>query len=239
MPHYTTGEMAKLCDVSVRTVQFYDSKDLLNPSELTEGGRRIYTDDDLKKLQLICMLKSLGLSLDAIKGILQSNAPGKILLLLLEEQERQLDTEIGDRQKQLKAIRIIKENIRSDSNIPVQSISDIEYAMTNKKKLSRVHGIMLAVGIVMDIIEIGTLLLWIFKGIWLPFAIGMPLVILMGVLLFRMYYHGVEYTCPECNSVFRPSMKEMLFSKHTAKTRKLHCPSCRYTGYCVEIASSK
>ena len=188
MPHYTTGEMAKLCDVSVRTVQFYDSKDLLNPSELTEGGRRIYTDDDLKKLQLICMLKSLGLSLDAIKGILQSNAPGKILLLLLEEQERQLDTEIGDRQKQLKAIRIIKENIRSDSNIPVQSISDIEYAMTNKKKLSRVHGIMLAVGIVMDIIEIGTLLLWIFKGIWLPFAIGMPLVILMGVLLFRMYY---------------------------------------------------
>ena len=49
MSEYTTGELAKLCDVSVRTVQFYDVKDLLKPAELTEGGRRLYTDDDLKR----------------------------------------------------------------------------------------------------------------------------------------------------------------------------------------------
>ena len=39
---YTTGEIAKLCGVSVRTVQYYDSKNILNPSAVTEGGRRIY-----------------------------------------------------------------------------------------------------------------------------------------------------------------------------------------------------
>lgn len=237
MPQYTTGELAKLCDVSVRTVQFYDSKDLLKPSELTEGGRRLYSDDDLKKLQLICMLKSLGLSLDSIKGILGSVIPGKVLLLLLGEQERQLDSEISDRQKQLQAIRIIKENIRSESNIPVQSISDIEHRMTSKKKLRKIHGIMMVVGIVMDIIQISTLLLWILRGIWLPFAIGMPIVILMAILLFRMYYQGVAYICPECNTVFQPSAKEVFWGRQTSKTRKLHCPSCGYSGYCVETAS--
>ena len=113
MAQYTTGDLAKICDVSVRTVQYYDSKGLLKPSELTEGGRRLYSDDDKKKLQLICMLKSRGLSLDSIKGIRESDAPGKVLLLLLEEQERRLNSEINDRQKQLQAIRIIKENIRS------------------------------------------------------------------------------------------------------------------------------
>ncbi|MCL2854927.1 MAG: MerR family transcriptional regulator [Defluviitaleaceae bacterium] len=48
--------MAKLCDVSVRTVQFYDQKGVLHPSSESEGGRRIYNDDDLTKLRLICTL---------------------------------------------------------------------------------------------------------------------------------------------------------------------------------------
>ena len=63
MTQYTTGELAKLCDVTVRTVQFYDSKDLLKPSDLTEGGRRLYSDDDLEHLRVICFLKELGFSL--------------------------------------------------------------------------------------------------------------------------------------------------------------------------------
>ena len=34
MSKYTTGEMAKLCNVTVRAVQFYDTKGLLIPSDL-------------------------------------------------------------------------------------------------------------------------------------------------------------------------------------------------------------
>ena len=50
MLKYTTGELAKLCNVSVRTVQFYDTKNLLKPSEISEGGRRLYTEADVKNL---------------------------------------------------------------------------------------------------------------------------------------------------------------------------------------------
>lgn len=39
---YTTGDLAKLAGVSVRTVQYYDKRGILSPSDLTEGGRRIY-----------------------------------------------------------------------------------------------------------------------------------------------------------------------------------------------------
>ena len=42
MPKYTTGEIARLCGVTVRTVQYYDSRGILTPSELTDGGRRLY-----------------------------------------------------------------------------------------------------------------------------------------------------------------------------------------------------
>ena len=50
MSQYTTGEIARLCGVTVRTVQYYDSRDLLVPSELTEGGRRLYSEEDVKRL---------------------------------------------------------------------------------------------------------------------------------------------------------------------------------------------
>lgn len=237
MSKYTTGELAKLCEVSVRTVQFYDTKNLLTPSELTEGGRRLYSEDDLKKLRLICLLKSLGLSLDSIRGILDSEAPAKVLMLLLEEQESLIDKEIEDKQSQINAIKAVKENILNSQTIPVNSISDIEHLMKGNNKLKTTHVTMLVVGIIMDIIQIATLIIWITKGIWQPFVIGLPIVIAMGFFMTRLYYKNTAYICPDCNTKFKPSIKEMLFSAHTPKTRKLKCPHCGSTTYCVESFS--
>lgn len=41
MSEYTTGEIAKLRGVSVRTVQYYDSRGILVSTSLSEGGRYI------------------------------------------------------------------------------------------------------------------------------------------------------------------------------------------------------
>lgn len=137
MPQYTTGELAKLCGASVRAVQFYDGKDLLKPSALTEGGRRLYSDADLKRLQLICLLKSIGLSLGSVKGILGSESPEKVLLLLLDEQAKQLEDDIAARQEQLKKIHAIKTGIGGAAALPINAISGIGHMMDSKKKLKR------------------------------------------------------------------------------------------------------
>ena len=49
----TTSQVAKLTGISVRTLQYYDEINLLNPSQLTSSGYRLYDDEDLKKLQQI------------------------------------------------------------------------------------------------------------------------------------------------------------------------------------------
>ncbi len=239
MSKYSTGELAKLCNVSVRTVQFYDTKGLLPPSELTDGGRRVYNDDDLSKLRLICTLKALGLSLNTIQDMLLSEAPGKVLSLLLDQQIKQLDNEIADKQRQIATIKIVREQLQNADAIPVNSIIDMEHIMKNKKGLRKIHGTMLAVGVVMDIIEIGTIVLWIIKGIWWPFAIGMPFVILFAVLLTRMYHKNTAYICAECNTTFQPTLARLIFSAHTPKTRKLTCEKCGHTGYCVEVLATE
>ena len=50
MSQFSTGELAKAAEVSVRTVQYYDQRGILTPSEVTEGGRRIYYESDLERL---------------------------------------------------------------------------------------------------------------------------------------------------------------------------------------------
>ena len=59
----TTSQVAKLTGISVRTLQYYDEINLLNPSQLTSSGYRLYDDEDLKKLQQILFFKELDFKL--------------------------------------------------------------------------------------------------------------------------------------------------------------------------------
>ena len=237
MSLYTTGEIAKLAGVSVRTVQFYDHKGILPPSQLSEGGRRLYSQEDLGKLQRICLWKTMGLSLEAIKGILESQNADKVLELLLEQQAKALEEDIQDRQQQLRSIRALEENLKSAEKIPVNSISDMEQLMKNKQKLRKIHGVMIALGVIMDLLQIAGLILWIVQGIWQPFVVCFAVAVVIGVLLTRYYYRSTQYLCPACGARFRTGVKEFLFSKHTPKTRKLTCSHCGEKDYCVEVAA--
>lgn len=62
----TTSQVAKLTGISVRTLQYYDEINLLNPSQLTSSGYRLYDDEDLKKLQQILFFKELDFKLKEI-----------------------------------------------------------------------------------------------------------------------------------------------------------------------------
>lgn len=234
MSKYTTGEMAKLCGVSVRTVQYYDSRNILVPSELSEGGRRLYSEDDLHRLKVICFLRNIGMSIDHIGKLMSEDDPGSVISILLDQQEKTLREEIGTRQEQLDMLEQLKQELRSVEHFSVKSIGDIAYMMENKKKLSRVRAFTLAVGIVMDVIEVGTLILWINSGIWWPFAVGMCLVVALGIWVSVYYFRRVVYICPKCHAVFKPKFKEAFWAPHTPRTRKLTCSNCGHKGFCVE-----
>ena len=99
MSKYTTGELAKICGVTVRTVQYYDARGILIPSELSEGGRRLYSEDDLKRMKVICFLREMDLPIDAISQILREEHPEKVISLLIEQQEKALSDEISAKQE--------------------------------------------------------------------------------------------------------------------------------------------
>lgn len=235
MSMYTTGELANLCEVTVRTVQYYDSRSILLPSRLSEGGRRLYSEDDLRKMKTICFLRSLGLSIDSIREILDEAHPEQVIALILQQQETALRSEIKANEKKLALIEDLRQGIKLAGDFSADSISDIAGTVDNRKKLRKVHAVMIVLGVIMDIIEIGTLILGISKGIWWPFAAGLPVIITLGVWISMYYFRNTLYICPECHKVFRPGIKEAIFATHTPATRKLKCPECGHKGYCVEI----
>jgi len=239
MSKYTTGELAKLCGVSVRTVQYYDTRGILVPSELSEGGRRLYSEDDLRRMKIICFLRGLDLPINSIGELLAEKDPGSVIDLLLGQQEQLLREEIGQRQERLQTLMQLKRDLGEMESFSIESIGDVAHMMDNRKKLHKTRAIMLGIGIPVDILEWGAFIYALYSHNWWPFALSMAVVIIATIWVVRYYYRNVRYICPQCHTVFQPKFKEFMFSNHTINTRKLHCTNCGHHGFCVETGAEE
>ena len=237
MSQYTTGELARLCGVTVRTVQYYDTRGILVPSALSEGGRRLYSEDDVKRMRIICFLRELGLSIDAIRSLFSEEEPGRVISLLLEQQKAALTAEIAERNTQLEKLSALQAGLRSVREFSVESIGDIAYTMTNKKELQRIRTTMLLTGIPLAVLQWSSVILWITAGIWWLFPVWAAAAIPYGVWISRWYFRKIAYLCPQCHTVFRPTFREAFWANHTPAARKLTCPACAHRGFCVEVAA--
>lgn len=66
------GELAERTGLSLRTIRHYDQIGLLTPSGRSEGGFRLYTEDDHDQLMLIRRMKPLGYSLEQMGDLLRA-----------------------------------------------------------------------------------------------------------------------------------------------------------------------
>ena len=235
MSKYTTGEIAKLCGVSVRTVQYYDSRNILVPSELSEGGRRLYSDDDLKRMRIICFLREAGVPLGSIGELFAEEHPEKIISILLDQHEQTLRDEIAEGQKKLSIIEAIKYELKELPKFSIESIGDVAHIMKQKNKLSKMRLVMVLSGLPLSLVQCAAIVLWITKGLWQFFVIWACVAIPWGIIVSTYYYKHVAYICPECHEVFKPRFKEMFWAYHTPKMRRLTCPKCGHKGLCIEV----
>ena len=236
MSKYTTGEIAKLCGVTVRTVQYYDTRGILVPAELSEGGRRLYSEDDLKRMRIICFLRELGLPIDSISKILSEDDPGSVIALLLEQQEQDLKEEMGECQEKLEKLETLRRELKSVETVSVESIGDVAFTMSNKKKLKKIHRNLLLAGIPLGIIQWTAIIISIAQRIWWPLLIWAVIAVPYGIWISKYYFNHVAYLCPQCHTVFRPSLKEAFWARHTPTTRNLTCTACGHHGFCIEVA---
>lgn len=85
---YTIGQFAKKTGLTIRTLRYYDEKGLVKPASLTEGGQRLYNDDNISTVQKIVIYKYLDFSIEEIKTLLQEDQP---LLQSMQQQKKLLE----------------------------------------------------------------------------------------------------------------------------------------------------
>jgi len=67
---FTVGQLAKLTGLTVRALHHYHAIGLLEPSQRSDGGYRLYSQADIVRLFRIQALQRLNLSLDEIAAVL-------------------------------------------------------------------------------------------------------------------------------------------------------------------------
>lgn len=129
----TVKEISRLTGVSVRTLHYYDERDLLKPTKVTEAGYRLYDDTALERLHSILLFRELQFPLKEIKAILDSpNFDIKTALNeqieLLELQKKRLDKIISS------AREILNKGVNTMSFSSFDKTELEQYAAEAKRK---------------------------------------------------------------------------------------------------------
>jgi len=98
MATYTVRQLARLSGVSVRTLHHYDEIGLLRPAFTGENRYRYYTRDELLRLQDILFHRELGVPLQQIARLLESDGSNRLAIL---SRHREMLAERVDRSRQL------------------------------------------------------------------------------------------------------------------------------------------
>jgi DNA-binding transcriptional MerR regulator len=91
------GELARRTRLTIRTLHHYDEIGLLRPSLHTESGHRLYTADDVARLQQVLSLRQLGFSLEEIRDCLDRPgfSPPEVIRLHVARLREQIELQRG------------------------------------------------------------------------------------------------------------------------------------------------
>ena len=99
------GEVAERTGVTQRTLRFYEEKGLLKPPSRMDGGFRLYSEDDVKRVEQVRRLQDLlGVTLAEIKDMVDAQE----ILRELRAQYRP-EAALAEKRRQLeKAIEVVQ-----------------------------------------------------------------------------------------------------------------------------------
>ena len=101
------GEFAKIFNVTIKTIRFYEEKELLKPCYIDKySGYRYYDDENIKQMNQILYLKKLGFSLEEIKSN-WNHFNNEVML----NKKKELEQKLENINESIKKIDYLRSNI--------------------------------------------------------------------------------------------------------------------------------
>lgn len=134
MTQWQPKAFSELTKVSVRTLHYYDEIGLLTPSARLPNGFRLYSEDDLLKLQQIVALKFFGFALSEIQALLAKKADP---LKGFQVQKQSIENQIAQLQNAEITLGLLIQDLEKNGSIQwnniVKSIED--YGMSKETEM--------------------------------------------------------------------------------------------------------
>ena len=130
----TVGQLAKMMNVSVRTLQYYDKEGILKPSAHSIGKRRLYTKTNIVMLHQILSFKSLGFSLEEIKHLLIHLNTPEDFISSLEKQKETIQFKIKQLEKAYSTIESLEKEVKSIETVNLEKYADIIMFLQQKNE---------------------------------------------------------------------------------------------------------
>jgi DNA-binding transcriptional MerR regulator len=69
MKYYLRSEIAKLTNINIETLRYYEKNKIIPAPDRADNGYRQYSEDTLKRLQFIIQVKECGFTLEEIRTL--------------------------------------------------------------------------------------------------------------------------------------------------------------------------
>src|SRR5262245_4378129 len=112
------GELAKRTGLTIRTLHHYDEIGLLKPSLHTESRHRLYTKDDVARLQQVVSLRQLGFGLEEVRACL--DRPGFSPLEVIRLHVTRLREQIELQRKLCERLEALAEHFRAAEEVSAE-----------------------------------------------------------------------------------------------------------------------
>ncbi|SHH80423.1 MerR family transcriptional regulator [Clostridium intestinale] len=119
--YYKIGEVVKKLNINRETIRYYENIGLLTENKRDKNGYRLYSEDEVEKVEFILMVKSYGFSLKEIKvifdevyeDILGGHVEG--IKIIVEEKIKELQVKIDALSETKKLLEKVNDNVLSEN----------------------------------------------------------------------------------------------------------------------------
>jgi DNA-binding transcriptional MerR regulator len=122
MAGYLRGQIAKMANVNMETLRYYENQGLIPTPVRSESGYRLYSEDVLSQLVFIKNAKSCGFTLKEIAKALTMSEGGLISLndfiAVIDMKKDKINSEIAKQMKTLTILEELKTNLQASEKDP-------------------------------------------------------------------------------------------------------------------------
>ena len=133
--YLSSGEVAKMAQVTLRTIRYYDQQNILKPSYVSDSGARFYSEKDFAKLQQILLFKYLGFSLNEIREMTLDNFDCHFMLNSLAIQKKLIQDRIEQMHLIEQAIEDTASTLRTGKEVDWNQMRELIHLTAVEKSL--------------------------------------------------------------------------------------------------------